>query len=89
MTILHPDRSTPTATVMPKDPTARYQHLANRKGLWVILVTGEYAVEGRITDVARPNLTSDDPAPNVTLDCGYGSIVGPVLAGDLISAPLV
>lgn len=90
MTILHPDRSTSTtATVMPQDATARYQSLAHRKGLWVILVSGDFAAEGRISDVTRPNLSSDHPAPIVTLDHGYGCVRGPVLAGDLISAPLI
>ena len=87
MTIIYPDRSTSTtATVMPKDATARYQSLAHRKGLWVIFVSGDFAAEGRISDVTRPNLFSDTPAPIVTLDNGYGSVTGPVLAGDLISA---
>ena len=89
MTILHPDRtSTPSAIVMPHDPVARYHNLTNLKGLWIILISGDHAIEGWINEIARPNLASDTPAPVVTLDGAYGSVTGPVLAGDLIAAPL-
>jgi len=89
VTILHPDRtSTPSATVMPNDPVNRYHCLTNLKGLWIILISGGYAIEGWIDEIARPNMASDIPAPVVTLNSAYGSVTGPVLAGDLIAAPL-
>lgn len=88
MTVLHPDRAgAPSAIAASADPRDRYQSLASLVGLWVILVSGDCAVEGWIVKVMRPDLTSDAPAPLVTLDTGYGFLTGPVLAGDIISSP--
>lgn len=87
MTILHLERA-PAATVAQADPGARYQFLSHLVGLWVILISGDCAVEGRIVKVVRPNLFADAPVPVVTVDTGCGLLTGPVLAGDLVSAPL-
>jgi hypothetical protein len=87
VTILNLERA-PAATVAPADPGARYRLLSHLAGLWVILVSGDFAVEGRILKVVRPNIFADAPAPLVTIDTGTGLLTGPVLAGDLVSAPL-
>lgn len=87
MTILNLER-THAATVAPADPCARYRLLSHLAGLWVVFVSGDFAVEGRILKVVRPNLFADAPAPLVTIDTGCGLLTGPVLAGDLVSPPL-
>jgi len=90
MTILHPElTTTPSATVMPADPIARYHTIKNFSGLWVVLVSGDHALDGRITHVARPNMGADIPVPIITIDTGHDKIVGPVLAGDILSAALI
>jgi hypothetical protein len=83
VTILHPEN-----TAIAPNPAARYHTITNYIGFWIILITGEYAVEGRLVHVARPDLTSECPSPVVTIDTGYGSLTGPVLDGDIIAAPI-
>jgi hypothetical protein len=80
--------TTPGATTMPVDPTTRYHTLVNLKGLWIILISGDHAVEGWLIDITRPNMSSETPAPVATFANEYTSVMGPVLAGDIIAAPL-
>jgi hypothetical protein len=86
MTILHPDSV--TLTEYPDDPITRYHGISLLAGLWVILITGDYVVEGRLVNVEQPDMASDDPCPVVTLDTVDGPLTGNVLPGDMIVAPL-
>lgn len=86
MTILHPDSV--ALAEYPDDPVARFHGISLLAGLWVILITGEYVVEGRLVNVEQPDMVGDVPCPAVTLDTVDGLLSGPVLPGDMIVAPL-
>jgi hypothetical protein len=79
---------TSSATVLPNNPNLSYQHLCTLKGLWIIFISGDFAIEGWIVDVTRPDFTNDYPSTGVTIDTGYGTVTGPVMGGDIIAAPL-
>lgn len=86
MTVMVERAEAMAPTVMPVDPTVRYQTLTAFTGLWVILASGDFVLDGQLVEVFRPNLSAECPAPTVTIDTGRARVRGAVLAGDLLAA---
>lgn len=86
MTVLHPAvLPVGTAIVAPAAPMERFAALAALVGLHVVMVSGDFTVEGRVSCVHRPDPGSDHPAPVITIDTGRARVRGAVLAGDYFS----
>lgn len=70
--------------VLPLDPSIRAAFLRTKIGTRIVLMSGDFSIEGMLVTVIDPTLHGDRPTPLVIIDTGLERIAGPVLDGDLL-----